>query len=404
VLCFLQHIHFSGGLFMDVIDTSEYSKDELVEILRKELNEHSFLYLVGPQGGGKTTISIKMADENVGAIYEGRARSAQPVIVIRRDLLDQMETEIIERRKLPIFDGDNPIYVEVTMLQKLNSIIENVFDLMELGEEQLFKEMKQLLEPIGIVPKQIEFTSNEEVLLRRRLQRHTDAPDRLNELLAKEKQYGIKSNLLGIQGARVMDIINRDGVGKYEETQYSRTVEDFDAIISTKDMSIGQCLIKMIEFSLKERKESGILVLHTKDGKQKIISDLVVGKQDNSMIGVTLLEVYVGFRQNRSMYQTYTSSMKGELEVIHSFTPQLQQMVGMETLGNMNLDMITEEDDTGVLSVADTAAAERFGITISVIDPEGNIGSSNPERIEKLENLLFEAYKEWDSKDVSSHT
>jgi hypothetical protein len=389
---------------MDVIDTSEYSKDELVEILRKELNEHSFLYLVGPQGGGKTTISIKMADENVGAIYEGRARSAQPVIVIRRDLLDQMETEIIERRKLPIFDGDNPIYVEVTMLQKLNSIIENVFDLMELGEEQLFKEMKQLLEPIGIVPKQIEFTSNEEVLLRRRLQRHTDAPDRLNELLAKEKQYGIKSNLLGIQGARVMDIINRDGVGKYEETQYSRTVEDFDAIISTKDMSIGQCLIKMIELSLKERKESGILVLHTKDGKQKIISDLVVGKQDNSMIGVTLLEVYVGFRQNRSMYQTYTSSMKGELEVIHSFTPQLQQMVGMETLGNMNLDMITEEDDTGVLSVADTAAAERFGITISVIDPEGNIGSSNPERVEKLEKLLFEAYKEWDSKDVSSHT
>lgn len=389
---------------MDVIDTSEYSKDELAEILRKELNEHSFLYLVGPQGGGKTTISIKMADENVGAIYEGRARSAQPVIVIRRDLLDQMETEIIERRKLPIFDGDNPIYVEVTMLQKLNSIIENVFDLMELGEEQLFKEMKQLLEPIGVVPKQIEFTSNEEVLLRRRLQRHTDAPDRLNELLAKEKQYGIKSNLLGIQGARVMDIINRDGVGKYEETQYSRTVEDFDAIISTKDMSIGQCLIKMIEFSLKERKESGILVLHTKDGKQKIISDLVVGKQDNSMIGVTLLEVYVGFRQNRSMYQTYTSSMKGELEVIHSFTPQLQQMVGMETLGNMNLDMITEEDDTGVLSVADTAAAERFGITISVIDPEGNIGSSNPERVEKLEKLLFEAYKEWDSKDVSSHT
>lgn len=389
---------------MDVIDTSEYSKDELVEILRKELNEHSFLYLVGPQGGGKTTISIKMADENVGAIYEGRARSAQPVIVIRRDLLDQMETEIIERRKLPIFDGDNPIYVEVTMLQKLNSIIENVFDLMELGEEQLFKEMKQLLEPIGIVPKQIEFTSNEEVLLRRRLQRHTDAPDRLNELLAKEKQYGIKSNLLGIQGARVMDIINRDGVGKYEETQYSRTVEDFDAIISTKDMSIGQCLIKMIELSLKERKESGILVLHTKDGKQKIISDLVIGKQDNSMIGVTLLEVYVGFRQNRSMYQTYTSSMKGELEVIHSFTPQLQQMVGMETLGNMNLDMITEEDDTGVLSVADTAAAERFGITISVIDPEGNIGSSNPERVEKLEKLLFEAYKEWDSKDVSSHT
>lgn len=389
---------------MDVIDTSEYSKDELVEILRKELNEHSFLYLVGPQGGGKTTISIKMADENVGAIYEGRARSAQPVIVIRRDLLDQMETEIIERRKLPIFDGDDPIYVEVTMLQKLNSIIENVFDLMELGEEQLFKEMKQLLEPIGIVPKQIEFTSNEEVLLRRRLQRHTDAPDRLNELLAKEKQYGIKSNLLGIQGARVVDIVNRDGVGKYEETQYSRTVEDFDAIISTKDMSIGQCLIKMIELSLKEGKESGILVLHTKDGKQKIISDLVIGKQDNSMIGVTLLEVYVGFRQNRSMYQTYTSSVKGELEVIHSFTPQLQQMVGMETLGTMNLDMITEEDDTGVLSVADTAAAERFGITISVIDPEGNIGSSNPERVEKLEKLLFEAYKEWDSKDVSSHT
>jgi hypothetical protein len=389
---------------LDVIDTSEYSKDELVEILRKELNEHSLLYLVGPQGGGKTTISIKMADENVGAIYEGRARSAQPVIVIRRDLLDRMKTEIVERRKLPIFDGDDPIYVEVTMLDKLNSIIENVFDLMELGEEQLFKEMKQLVEPIGIIPKQIEFTSNEDVLLNRRLQRHKDASDRLNELLAKEKKYGIKSNLLGIQGARVMDIINRDGVGKYEESQYSRTVEDFDTTISTKDMNIGQCLIRMVEISGKEGKESGILVLHTKDGEQKIISDLVVGKQENSMIGVTLLEVYVGFRQNRSMYQTYTSSTKGELEVIHSFTPQLQQMVGMETLGTMNLDMIMEEDDTGILSVADTAAAERFGITISVIDPEGNIGSSNPERVEELEKLLFEAYKEWDSKHVSSHT
>ena len=389
---------------MDVIDTSEYSKDKLVEILRKELNEHSLLYLVGPQGGGKTTISIKMADENVGAIYEGRARSAQPVIVISRNLLDRMKTEIFERRKLPIFDGDDPIYVEVTILDKLNSIIENVFDLMELGEEQLFKEMKQLVEPIGIIPKQIEFTSDEEVLLNRRLQRHKDASERLNELLAKEKKYGIKSNLLGIQGARVMDIINRDGVGKYEESQYSRTVEDFDATISTKEMNLGQCLIRMVEISSKEGKESGILVLHTKDGEQKIISDLVVGKQENSMIGVTLLEVYVGFRQNRSMYQTYTSSMKGELEVIHSFTPQLQQMVGMETLGTMNLDMIMEEDDTGILSVADTSAAERFGITISVIDPEGNIGSSNPERVEELEKLLFEAYKEWDSEHVSSHT
>jgi hypothetical protein len=381
---------------LDAIDTSKSSIEESANILMNELNEHPLLYFTGPQGGGKTTISIYMANETVGAIYEGRARSAQPVLLIRRDLMEQMQKEIVERRKLPIFDGDDPVYVEVTMLEKLNFIIEHVFDLMELGEEQLFKEIKQLVEPIGIMPKQIEFKADEDELVRRRLQRHMDASDRLNELLLKEKQYGIKSNLWGIQGARVMDIINRDGVGKYEDGQFARTVEDFDRVIPANDMSIGECMLKMAEISNEEGKESGILILHSNDGEQKIISDIVVGKQENSMIGVTLLEVYAGFRQNRSMFQTYKSSLDGHIEVIHSFTPNLQQAVGMETLGTMNLDMIMQEDDTGIMSVADTAAAERFGITISVVDSDGNIESTNPKRVKELEEILFEAFKEWE--------
>jgi hypothetical protein len=380
---------------VESLDTSKYSKEEAVEILKKELASHPILYLTGPQGGGKTTISIQMANENVGAIYEGRARSAQPVILIRADCLKRMEHEIVERRKLPIFDGDEPIYVNVTMLEKLNSIIENVFDIMELGEEQLLREINQLTQHIGIVPKNIEFIADEDVLVRRRLQRHMDASDRLEELLKKEKQFGIKSNLWGIQGARVLDIINREGVGKYEDKQFSRTVEDFDRIIPTQDMSIGQCLLKMVEISNEEKKESGFLVLHENGGTQKIISDIVVGKHENSMIGVTLLEVYVGYRQSRSMYQVYKSGLDGHVEVIHSFTPQLQQMVANMQLGMLNLDYISEEEDTGIISVADSEAAERFGITVTVVDSNGTIDSSNPTRVDELNKLMYEAYQQW---------
>lgn len=380
---------------MEVLDTSDKTKEELVEILKNELADNAILYLTGPQGGGKTTLSVQMADENVGAIYEGRARSAQPVVLIRRDCLDRMEKEIVEHRKLPIFDGDDPVYVDVTMLDKLNSIIENVFDLMELGEERLYIEIKELTEPLGVEPKQIELIADGDMLVRRRLQRHMDAGERLEELLKKEKQYSIRSNLWGIQGARVLDIVNRQGVGKYEESQFSRTVEDFDRVIPTKDMTIGQCILKIVEISNEEGKESGFLIHHSDDGEEKIISDLVVGKQENSMIGVTLLELYVGYRQSHHMYQTYKSSLEGHVEVVHSFTPQLQQMVGFKQLGNINLDHIGEEEETPLVSVADSAAAERFGVTVTVIDTEGNIESSNPERVEEIDRLMYEAYQEY---------
>ncbi|MDF1558375.1 MAG: hypothetical protein P1P80_09420 [ANME-2 cluster archaeon] len=382
---------------MEVLDTSKYTKEESIEILKKELSEHPFLYLTGPQGGGKTSLSIMMADENVGAIYEGRARAAQPVIMIRRDLLERMEKEIVEHRKLPIFDGDEPIYVDVTMLNKLNSIIESVFDLMELGEEKLFDEMKQLVAPFGIEPKNIEVVADEDILVRRRLQRHMDASQRLEELLQKEKRYNIKSNLWGIQGARVLDIVNREGVGKYEDGKFSRTVLDFDRVIPTVEMTLGQCLLKIVEISNEEGKESGFLVLHLDDGTEKIVSDLVVGKHENSMIGVTLLEVYVGYRQNHSMYQTYKGCLDGHIEVIHSFTPKLQEAVGLKEVFGLNLDYFTQEDKAavGLLSVADIAAAERFGITVTVVGTDGNIESSKPERVEELDRLMFEAFQEF---------
>ncbi len=387
---------------MEVLDTSKQTKEESIEILKKELSEHPFLYLTGPQGGGKTSLSIMMADENVGAIYEGRARAAQPVIMIRRDLLDRMEQEIVERRKLPIFEGDEPIYVDVTMLDKLNYIIELVFDLMELGEEKLYTDMEQLVALIGVVPRHLEVIADEDILVRRRLERHMDASRRLEELLRKEKQYGIKSNMLGIQGAKVMDIIGREGVGKYEEGQFSRTVEDFDRLISTKDMTLGQCLLQIVEISNEENKESGFLMLHSKDGTQKIISDLVVGKQENSMIGVTLLEVYVGYRQNRSMYQTYKGCLDGRVEVIHSFTPKLQEAVGLKQMMGMNLDYLTQEDKAiaaGLLSEADIAAAERFGITVTVVDTDGKIESSDPERVKKLDRFMYEAFQEFKANE-----
>ena len=155
-------------------------------------------------------------------------------------------------------------------------------------------------------------------------------------------------------------------------------------------------LLKIVEISNEESKESGFLVLHSKDGTQKIISDLVVGKQENSMIGVTLLEVYVGYRQNRSMYQTYKGYLDGRVEVIHSFTPKLQEAVGLDQVMGLNLDYYTQEDKAiaaGLLSEADSAAAERFGITVTVVDTDGKIESSDPGRAEKLDRFMYEAFQ-----------
>jgi len=101
------------------------------------------------------------------------------------------------------------------------------------------------------------------------------------------------------------------------------------------------------------------------------------------------------------MYQTYKSNVDGNLELIHTFTPKLQAMAAQEVLGNIMLDQITEIDETGLVSDADKAAAERFGITVTVVDSDGTIESSDPERAEELDRLMYEAYQQWKSEQGS---
>jgi len=194
--------------------------------------------------------------------------------------------------------------------------------------------------------------------------------------------------LWGIQGAKITDIINREGVADYDEDQISRTIKDFDRIIPTKDMTLPDCLATMIEISNNENKESGFLVLHT--GKdEKIISDLVVGKHTNSLIGVTLLEIYVGFRQDRSMYRAYRHVKEGKLEVIHSYTPTLQEW---KVLANPWIPPSSEP--TQILSTADVGAAERFDVIISVVGADGKVESSNKKRIKELEEIISQLVPE----------
>ncbi|MFU8767021.1 MAG: hypothetical protein ACNA7I_05065, partial [Candidatus Methanoperedens sp.] len=363
--------------------TSAHTKEESVKILSGELEKCPVIILTGPQGGGKTTIAIKMLDGNVGAMFEGRARSAQPVILVRKDFVDKMNLEIFEKRKLPIFEGDEPVCVDVSYFDQLKYLIETVFDVMELGEPELVKQITGLTRKLGVVPEEIELIASDEELVKRRLSRHLDAKERLSTLLDREKEFGIESNLWGIQGAKITDIINREGVADYEEDQISRSVRDFDRIIPTKDMDIADCLIQMLEISNNENKESGFLVLHTDDGEEKIVSDLVVGKNTNSLIGVTLLEVYVGFRQDRALYRAYKHAKEGKLEVIHSYTPNLQEMAYLA-----NPFTPPAEEDFPIMSTADIAAAERFDVIVSVIEADGNVESSSNHRKKELEEII----------------
>jgi hypothetical protein len=253
---------------------------------------------------------------------------------------------------------------------------------MELGEPELIRQISLLLKTMGVVPEAIELISSDDELVKRRLLRHLDAKKRLSTLIEKEKKYGIESNLWSIQGARVTDIINRDGVAEYDEDQVSRTIKDFDRIIPTKDMTLPDCIAKLMEVSINENKESGFLVLHN-NGEETIISDLVVGKTKNSLIGVTLLEIYVGFRQNRSIYRAYKHAKEGKLEIIHSYTPTLQEI---EVLAN---PWIPPSDEPNVImSSADAAAAERFDIIVSVIEADGKVESSSKKRKEELEEII----------------
>ncbi|MCZ7372174.1 MAG: hypothetical protein O8C60_00710 [Candidatus Methanoperedens sp.] len=371
---------------MDILDTSAYTKEESVRILSKELEEHPILILTGPQGGGKTTLAIKMLSENVGAYFEGRARAAQPVVLIRKDLLEKMKVELFEKRKLPIFEGDDPIFVDVSVYDQVKMLVENIFDIRELGEAEIARQITLLTKKMGAVPKTIELVASDEELVKRRLSRHLDAKDRLNTLLQKEKKYGIESNLWGIQGAKITDTINREGVADYDEDQISRTIKDFDRIIPTKGMSLPECIARMMEISCNENKESGFLVLHTREG-QKIISDIVVGKHTNSLIGVTLLEIYVGFRQNRSLYRAYKHEKEGKLEVIHSYTPMLQEI---EILANPWIP----PSATQIMSSADVSAAERFDVMVSVIEADGKVESSSKKRKRELEEIISDIVPE----------
>ncbi|MDW7725582.1 MAG: hypothetical protein SCH70_00480 [Candidatus Methanoperedens sp.] len=368
---------------MKILDTSAHTKEESVKILSGELEKCPVIILTGPQGGGKTTIAIKMLDGNVGAMFEGRARSAQPVILVRKDFVDKMNLEIFEKRKLPIFEGDEPVYVDVSYFDQIKYLIETVFDVMELGEPELVKQITGLTRKLDVVPEEIELIASDEELVKRRLSRHLDAKERLSTLLDREKEFGIESNLWGIQGAKITDIINREGVADYEEDQISRSVRDFDRIIPTKDMDIADCLIQMLEISNNENKESGFLVLHTDDGEEKIVSDFVVGKNTNSLIGVTLLEVYVGFRQDRALYRAYKHAKEGKLEVIHSYTPNLQEMAYLA-----NPFTPPAEEDFPIMSTADIAAAERFDVIVSVIEADGNVESSSNHRKKELEEII----------------
>jgi hypothetical protein len=365
---------------MDILDTSAHTKEKSVKLLSKELEKHPILILTGPQGGGKTTLAIQLLSENVGAYFEGRARAAQPVVLIRKDFVGKMKEEPYERRKLPIFEGDEPVYVEVSVYDQVKLLVENVFDVMELGEPELIRQITLLTKKLGVVPKGIELIASDEELVKRRLSRHIDAKERLSTLLEKEKKYGIESNLLGIQGAKITDILHREGVADYSEDQISRTIKDFDRIIPTKGWTLKDCLQKMIEVSNNENKESGFLVLHTDEG-EKIISDFVVGKHANSLIGVTLLEIYVGFRQNRSLYRAYKHEKEGKLEVIHSYTPMLQELEFMANPWTLPTQF-------PIMSSADVASAERFDVMVSVVEADGKVESSSKKRKKELEGIV----------------
>lgn len=367
---------------MDILDTSSHSKEELVRFLSKELETNPIIILTGPQGGGKTTLAIKLLSENVGGYFEGRARSAQPAVLIRKDLVEKMKGELYEKRRLPVSDSDEPEYVDVNIYDQVKFLVENIFDVMELGEPELIRQIGLVTEKMGVVPKAIELIASDEELVKRRLSRHLDAKERLTTLVEKEKKYGIESNLWGIQGARITDIINREGIADYDEDQISRTIKDFDRIIPTKGMNLIECLIEMIEISNNENNESGFLVLHSDDGEH-IISDIVVGKGANSLIGVTLLEVYVGFRQNRSLYRAYKHAKEGKIEIIHSYTPDLQEMEY-----NANPWIPPSATEIPIISSADIAAADRFDIMVSVIGPDGKVESSSKKRKQELEEIV----------------
>jgi ABC-type branched-subunit amino acid transport system ATPase component len=348
----------------ETLNTSRYTKQEAAEIIRDKLSRTPILILIGPQGGGKTTLAIESLDENTGAYFEGHVRAAQPVILIRRDAVEKLKNTIVERRPLPIYDGDEQLYTEVTAYDTIKSSIETIFDIFELGEVELAKKIRSIAAEHGLDTQIIEVIAEPDDLRQRRLHRKDDAPQRLEKLLEKEKKYQIESNIMSIQGAKILDIVHRDKVGSFADDEISRTLKDFNRIIPTEGKTLKECMQLLMKISKEEKRESGFLVLH-KHKKEQIISDIVVGGT-RSIIGVTMLEVYVGFRQQGlAAGGVYKPDIEGVIEVIHS-----------------------HHGGDKLLSPEDYNAAERFGIIVTVVEAEGNIASTYPPRRKMLQRLL----------------
>ena len=110
-------------------------------------------------------------------------------------------------------------------------------------------------------------TFDSEDLRERRMNRHRDAAAKLAMLLLKKQRFGEESNIYGIQGVRVRDIIIRDSVSFYLSGQASRTPEDFSRAIPTKELRLEESLREMIGIAKNEELESGFLVLHREGGQ-----------------------------------------------------------------------------------------------------------------------------------------
>jgi len=352
----------------ETINTSKYTKQEAAEILKDRLSETPILILIGPQGGGKTTVGIAALNENTGAMFEGHVRAAQPVIIIRRDAAQKLKNTISERKKLPIYEGDEQIYTEITAFDAIRTNIENIFDIFELGEIELAEKISKIAEEHEIKTRLIEFIADPEELQKRRFSRKDDAHERLQTLIEKEKKYNINSNILSIQGAKILDIINRDRIGSFTDDEISRTTSDFERIIPIEGRTLKECLQLLMKISKEEEREAGFLV-HHKHKKERITSDIVIGGK-HTIIGVTLLEIYVGFRQKGGVLgieAVYKPDLEGIIEVIHS-----------------------HHGGDKILSPEDQGAAERFGIIVTVIEANGNIDSTHYPRKKQLQRLLHE--------------
>ncbi len=355
----------------ETINTSRYSKQEAAKILKDRLSETAILILVGPQGGGKTTIAIESLDENTGAIFEGRVRTAQPVIMIRKDAVKKLKNLVVEHRPLPIYEGDQQLYTEITAYDTIRTTIENIFDILELGEIELSNKISSIAKEHGIDTGIIELIAEPDELRIRRKYRKDDAKARLSTLIDKEKKYHIDSNILSIQGAKILDIIHRERVGAFSDGEISRTIDDFDKTIQTDGKTIAECLKILIQASKQEKGDAGFLVLH-KHKHERIISDIVIAGE-HSTIGVTLLEVYVGFRQKGGILgiqEVYKPDIVGVVEVIHS-----------------------HHGDGELLSTEDRGAAGRFGIIVTVIGTNGGIDSTHYPRKKTLQGIMYEEQK-----------